>query len=208
MIAKLRGILDAIAADSLILDVQGVGYHIYASRRTLTALPDLGQTTTIFIEYLIRQEQPQLFGFITKIEQEWFRLLITVQGVGAKVALGILSALNPEELAQALYTQDKTMICRADGVGPKLAGRITSELKDKGGTIGFAIPSSEISLKSGSAPDLIFTDAISALSHLGYRRAEATQAIAQAAQQLGPNAVIAELIRSGLAILSAVNRDI
>jgi Holliday junction DNA helicase RuvA len=203
MIAKLSGLLDSTGPDWLILDVGGVGYHVFASGRTLSQAPDIGQKFSLLIETLVRNEQMQLFGFAQESERNWFRLLLGIQGVGAKVALAILSALSPDDLHQAILAQDQTLITRADGVGPKLAGRITAELKGKAGGLGLSalgapspVPMGTSSL-SGSV-----SEAISALSNLGYRRSEAIEAIAKSSQTLGTGASTEALIRHGLNLLS------
>lgn len=200
MIAKLTGILDSTDLDSLILDVGGVGYLVSASARTFSRLPDPGQKVSLLIDCLIRNEQTHLFGFYEKQEQDWFRILLNVQGVGAKVALALLSALTPEELARAIASQDRALITRAEGVGPKLATRIMSELKDKVAHLGLGLSpgvSAQVSqLNSG------LSEAISALTNLGYRRSEAVEAVAKAAQQHGPTASTEILIRAGLSQLS------
>lgn len=201
MIAKLQGIVDLIEEDWGIMMVQGVGYQVFASQRTLRALPDLGQGACLWIEYLIRNEQPQLFGFITREEQAWFRLLTTVQGVGAKVALAILSVLTETELTNAILLQDQAMITRADGVGPKLAARIISELKDKVGKLSFN-PVTPATI----APSSAMSDAISALLNLGYKRPEIVTAIAQVTQEQGPDLPLDELIRRSLPHLAAKMR--
>jgi Holliday junction DNA helicase RuvA len=200
VIAKLKGILDTIGDDYLIIDVQGVGYLVYASSRLLSQLPDVGQPLHLLIEAVTRQEQTYLYGFTSHSDQQWFRLLLTVQGVGAKVGLAILSALSGDELTQAIAGQDKTMVTRADGVGPKLAGRIVAELKDKVGTLALPGVSKNLSATIQAASPL--QDAISALENLGYRRPEATAAIAQASAQVGQGADMSALIRIALAHLS------
>jgi Holliday junction DNA helicase RuvA len=180
MIAKLTGVLDSTGSDWLILDVGGVGYQVFASSRTLSQLPQQGEKFVLLIETLVRNEQTQLFGFGEEIERNWFRLLLAIQGVGAKVGLALLSALSCEELHQAILTQDQALITRADGVGPKLAGRIVLELKSKVG--GFAAGLSSTAADSQTGVSSIsggMSEAISALTNLGYRRAEAIEAIAK-----------------------------
>ncbi len=200
MIAKLKGILDTIGDDYLILDVQGVGYLVYASSRLLSQLPDVGHPLQLLIESVHRQEQTHLYGFASSQDQHWFRLLLTVQGVGAKVALAILSVLSGDELTQAIAQQDKTLITRADGVGPKLASRIVSELKDKVGTL--AVPGLGPHLGANIQTSSPLQDAILALENLGYRRPEASAAIAKASVELGQGAQTPALIRVALAQLS------
>ncbi len=197
MIAKLKGRIDMMGIDHVLVDVNGVCYQVFTSVKTLTRIGSEGDSVILFTEMIIRNELPQLYGFYDSREQECFRLLITVQGVGARVALAILSILTPDELTLAIYNQDKVQITRADGVGPKLALRLISELKDKtsaitmGGGISHLSPTNEI------VPSQV-TDAFSALESLGYRRHEAAGAIQQAMQQLGQQANTAEVIRLAL----------
>jgi holliday junction DNA helicase RuvA len=203
MIAKLTGLLDSTGTDWLVIDVGGVGYQVFVSSRTLSQLPGHGQKLSLLIESLVRNEQTQLFGFSDETERTWFRLLLAIQGVGAKVGLAILSAVSCDELHQAILSQDQAIITRADGVGPKLANRIIAELKSKVGglTLGLANSSLEgastISSISGG-----MSEAISALTNLGYRRSEAVEAIAKSTQILGPGASTEDLIRQGLNVLS------
>jgi Holliday junction DNA helicase RuvA len=201
MIAKLKGILDTVGDDWLIIDVQGVGYLVYGSARLLHQLPSIGESIHILIESVHRQEQIQLYGFSTPTDQHWFRLLLTVQGVGAKVALAIQSALSCDELTHAIVHQDKAMITRAEGVGPKLAGRIVAELKDRVGKL--SMPGISTALSSTINVESSLQDAISALENLGYRRAEATSAVAQANSSLGASTDPSALIRLALSYLSS-----
>jgi holliday junction DNA helicase RuvA len=194
MIAKLTGLVDSVARDHAIIDVNGVGYLVRCSSRTLGALPPSGSAASLSIETLVREDAIDLYGFGTTRERDWFRLLTTVQGVGAKVALSILSTLSADELSQAIMAQDKVMVSRADGVGPKLANRIVSELKDKVG--GFA-PAAVATSVPGIANDAL-ADAVSALVNLGYRRAEAVGAVDKAARKLGPKARVEALIPAGI----------
>jgi Holliday junction DNA helicase RuvA len=200
MIGKLRGTIDSYGEDHVILDVHGVGYVVHCSARTLTALPRTGEAAVLSIETHVREDMIRLYGFRTDAEREWFRLLQTVQGVGAKVALGILSALEPGALASALGTQDKAMIARSPGVGPKLAARIVAELKDKAPVLG-AVDATVIRLagavEENSAPRPV-ADAVSALINLGYPQAQASAAVAAAVKQAGEAAEAAQLIRLGL----------
>jgi Holliday junction DNA helicase RuvA len=199
MIAKLTGLFDSSGLDWLVIDVGGVGYQVFASGRTLSQLPAMGQKISLVIEPLVRNEQTHLFGFLHENERNWFRLLLSVQGVGGKVALALLSALSPGELTQAILTQDRTLITRAEGVGPKLAGRIVAEIKDKVGSMDISYA------ETSSAPPVLFggmSEAISALTNLGYRRTEAVEAIAKASQTLGVGSSIEALIRQGLTHLS------
>ena len=193
MIAKLTGRLDSVSADAAVIDVGGVGYLVGASARTLTALGPVGGTVVIFTEMLVAEDFIRLVGFATASEQEWFRLLTSVQGVGGRVALGILSALDPAELQRAVASGDKAMVSRAQGVGPKLAMRIVNELKDRvGGTIalGAGLP---VASSVGAA-----ADAVSALLNLGFRPAEASSAVAAAEAELGGGATLDALVRSAL----------
>ena len=193
MIARLAGTLDSMVSGGAIVDVGGVGYLVFCSARTLVRLPAPGQPVSLIIETHVREDQISLYGFLDKGEREWFRLLTTVQGVGAKLALGILGVLPPDELALALAAQDRAGLTRASGVGPKLAARILTELKDKAGAL---------ELGSGEAampqPGGAVADAVSALVNLGYRRAEAYGAVAVAARKLGQGAAVDALIRAGL----------
>ncbi|MCE3230261.1 MAG: Holliday junction branch migration protein RuvA [Alphaproteobacteria bacterium] len=203
MIAKLTGLLDSTGPDWLIIDVGGVGYQVFASGRTLSQLPPMGQRFSLMIETLVRNEQTQLFGFSEERERSWFRLLLGIQGVGAKVALALLTALSADDLHRALLTQDQTLITRADGVGPKLAGRIVAELKGKVGGLDLGLSSASPEVVAG-IPSLSggMSEAISALTNLGYRRSEAVEAVAKSSQRLGPGASTEALIRQGLNLLS------
>jgi Holliday junction DNA helicase RuvA len=196
MIAKLSGIVDSVSRDHAVIDVNGVGYLVRCSTRTLGALPKSGGPVSLAVETLVREDAIDLYGFSAGNERDWFRLLTTVQGVGAKVALSILSTFGSDELAQAIMAQDKAMMSRADGVGPKLANRIVSELKDKVSSGGFA-PIAQTAAATGLPADAV-ADAISALVNLGYRRAEAMVAVDRAARKLGPAARIEALIPAGL----------
>ena len=196
MIAKLTGVVDSVARDHAIIDVNGVGYLVRGSSRTLGALPPAGSVASVAVETIVREDAIDLYGFATTRERDWFRLLTTVQGVGAKVGLSILSALSSDELSQAIMAQDKAMVSRADGVGPKLANRIVSELKDKVASGGFAPAAAAVAVPG--IPGDALTDAVSALVNLGYRRAEAVNAIDKAARKLGPKARIEALIPAGL----------
>ena len=201
MIARLRGRLDAIDEGHAVIDVGGVGYLVACATRTLAALPRPGEPVDLLIETQVRDDSITLYGFRTTAERRWFRLLQTVQGVGARVALGILSALGPDELAHAVAAQDKAALARASGVGPRLAGRIASELKDRlselPGVAGGALPTAPA---LGGPAD----DAVSALVNLGYGRSDAHAAVARAAAALGAGAPIEALIRTGLRELTRV----
>jgi holliday junction DNA helicase RuvA len=193
MIAKLGGILDQIAADGVVIDVHGVGYFAFCSTRTLSRLPPLGTPVRLLIETHVREDHIHLYGFADAAERDWFRLVTTVQGVGARLALAILSALAPEELGPAIVAQNRVAFARADGVGPRLAARIVNELRDKAGSLALAPPAASPPPGEGAA-----ADAISALVNLGYRRAEALGAVTAAAQRLGASAPAEALIRAGL----------
>ncbi len=201
MIAKLKGIVDTIGTDWVILDVQGVGYHVNASSRTLSRLPAVGSGAALLIDMLTRNELPTLFGFMDTHEQAVFQKLITVQGVGPKVALALLSALSPDQLALAIYNQDKTQISRADGVGPKLAARLITELKDK--LLTPKIGSADFETIAAAAPSSTISDVLSALENLGYKRSEASPAVAKAVEQHGTSAQTAILLKASLALLSS-----
>lgn len=200
MIGKLKGLIESYGEDYVILDVVGVGYEVHCSARTLQELPGVGQPATLSIETHVREDQIRLFGFVTEIEREWFRLLQTVQGVGAKVALSVLGTLKPSELASAVAMRDKAMVARAPGVGPKVAERIVTELKDKAPAYTNVDPalvrlSGALDDKRAPAP---VTDAVSALVNLGYAQAQAAAAIAAAARSAGEGAEATTLIRLGL----------
>ncbi len=196
MIAKLRGLLDGIGADWAIIDVGGVGYRLLCSTRTLAELGPAGTEVMMHVETHVRQDHIHLYGFLEPAEREWFKLLQSVQGVGAKVALAILSTLNTSDLIGAVLTQDKAMIARAPGVGPKVAGRIASELKDKVGALAQAAPEMAAFAATAEAPG--GAEAVSALVNLGYRRPEAMVAVQSVARELGDGAGLQELIRGGL----------
>ncbi|WP_422055241.1 Holliday junction branch migration protein RuvA [Sphingomonas sp.] len=193
MIAHLNGHLAATGIDHAVIDVDGVGYLVGASARTLAALGAIGEFVTVHTEMLVSEDSIRLMGFASAEERDWFRLLTGVQGVGAKVALAILSILSPTEVQTAIARADAAMVARANGVGPKLAQRIVNELKDKaggvaiGGGAGAAIP-------AGSAAN----DAVSALLNLGFKPAEASNAVNAASDELGPGATLDALVRLAL----------
>ncbi|HEX4736621.1 MAG TPA: Holliday junction branch migration protein RuvA [Allosphingosinicella sp.] len=193
MIAKLRGLLDGFAADHAVIDVNGVGYLVFASSRTLSALGAIGSEVVVHTEMKVSQDDIRLIGFATAGERDWFRLLTSVQGVGTRVALGILSALSADELSTAVASGDNRMIARAQGVGPKLAQRIVNELKDKVGAIALG-PAGAAPPAPGSAS----ADAVSALLNLGFRPAEASAAVSKAEAELGPGASLDALVRTAL----------
>ena len=199
MIGKLKGIVDDVEEEGLVIDVNGVGYVVAASPRTLRNLPKIGEAATLHIETQVREDAIRLFGFLATQERDWFRLLQTVQGVGAKVALAILGVLSAAELAGAIARQDKAMVARAPGVGPKLAARLVLELKDKAPLLGVADLGGEI---AGIAPTTRLPqpaqDAVLALVNLGYNRPQASLAVAKGVATLGAEAQTAALIRLGL----------
>jgi Holliday junction DNA helicase RuvA len=197
MIARLAGRLHSTGADSCVVDVGGVGYRVQCSARTLSALPPVGEAVELVIETRVQDDQIRLFGFRGEAERQCFNLLQTVQGVGAKLALGLLATLTPEELAQAVAAGDKAMLARAPGVGQKLATRLAMELKDRIGEISGPTLAREPAVGGAAA------DALSALIHLGYRRPEALGAVTKAARALGNTADAAALIRAGLRELAA-----
>ena len=205
MIGKLKGTVDSFGTDWVIVDVGGVGYQVHCSGRTLDQLPHEGEPVTLAIETHVRETEIKLFGFRADIEREWFRLLQNVQGVGARVALAILSTLTPGDLASAIALQDKAAVARAPGVGPKVAGRIVSELKDKAPAMGGQpadVAQFQASVGDGLAGSAV-QDAVSALQNLGYSSQQASLAVAAAVREAGEGAESAKLIRLGLKELSA-----
>src|SRR6202043_2963790 len=200
MIGKLKGLIDSYGEDAVIVDVNGVGYLVHCSARTLQELPRAGEAATLSIETYVREDQIRLFGFVTDVEREWFRLLQTVQGVGAKVALSVLSTLKPADLASAIAMRDKAMVARTPGVGPKVAERIVTELKDKAPAYADLDPA--VIRLSGAVDDKRapqpVSDAVSALVNLGYGQPQAAAAIAAAARTAGEGADTRSLIRLGL----------
>ena len=199
MIGRLKGIVEAIGEGHIIVDVNGVGYEVQASARTLRAL-QMGQEVALSIETHVREDAIRLFGFQSDIEREWFRLLQTVQGVGTKVALSILSTLRPADLASAIAMRDKAMVARSPGVGPKVAERVVTELKDKApkyADIDPAVVRLAGAVDERRAPQPV-TDAVSALVNLGYGQPQAAAAIAAASRSAGEGAETTQLIRLGL----------
>ncbi|KAA0970784.1 Holliday junction branch migration protein RuvA [Aureimonas fodinaquatilis] len=205
MIGKLKGTVDTLGEDHIVLDVHGVGYIAFCGARTLMNAPAVGEAMVLFIETYVREDMIRLYGFATDGERGWFRLLQNVQGVGAKVALAVMSTLSASELANAVALQDKAMVARAPGVGPKVAARIVSELKDKVPALTGASDAAAFALKrdvgDGVAGGAVL-DAISALVNLGYGRDQAASAVAAAVSEAGDNADSAKLIRLGLKALS------
>ncbi|MDQ0248125.1 Holliday junction DNA helicase RuvA [Sphingomonas kyeonggiensis] len=193
MIAHLKGRIEATGIDSVVIDVNGVGYLAGASARTLAALGAVGEFATLHTEMLVSEDSIRLMGFATASERDWFRHLTSVQGVGAKVALAILSILSPEEVQTAVARADAAMIARANGVGPKLAQRIVNELKDKAGGVALAGGTPGAAPASGAAQD-----AVSAMLNLGFKPAEASGAVNAAADELGTGATLDALVRLAL----------
>ncbi|HEV7371359.1 Holliday junction branch migration protein RuvA, partial [Arenibaculum sp.] len=193
MIAKLTGRLDGVGTDHCVVDCGGVGYLVFCSARTLRRLDGQGGPVSLRIETHVREDNISLYGFFDQAERDWFRLLTTVQGVGSRVALAVLSVIDPERLPQVIAAQDRTALVQADGVGPKLANRILSELKDKVSDLRIG-PAAPASAGAGTAAVPVeagaTADAVSALVNLGYRRAEAFTAVATAAQRLGDAASV------------------
>ena len=196
MIAKLYGRIDETGADHLVIDVSGVGYLVQASARTLAALGKTDDFATVFTEMQVSENDMRLIGFATKEERDWFRLLTGVQGVGGKVGLAILSAVEPADLVLAIGSGDAAMVARANHVGPKLASRIVNELKDKVGAL--AGLGGGARLIAGAVSGSHASDAMSALANLGFKPGEAGSAVAQAVEELGPNATLDALVRLAL----------
>lgn len=198
MIARLSGVLVSAGADSAVIDVNGVGYLISASARTLAALGPLGSPVVAHVETQVREDAIQLFGFASEDERDWFRLLTTVQGVGGRVALAILSVMPPADIQAAIAMKDTASVARANGVGPKLAARIVNELKDKAGSIATGVGVSVPAFVAASPADSAARDALSALANLGFRPAEAGRAVAEAQAELGADAGFGDLVRVAL----------
>lgn len=194
MIAKLTGRIDALESDRCVVDVGGVGYLIHASTRTLAALPTPPALAQVLVETQVRDDAILLYGFADAAERDWFRLLTTVQGVGAKVALGILSTLSPRDLAGAIAAGDRAGLTRAPGVGPRLAVRLVTELRERA----TAMPSGPAFPTVSPPAAGVEADALSALVNLGYRRPEAQNALALVAERLGREAKLEALIRESL----------
>ena len=200
MIGKLRGTIDSYGDEWVILDVGGVGYQVHCSARTIQSLPSVGEAGVLSIETYVREDVIRLYGFTTDLEREWFRLLQTVQGVGARVALAVLGTLKPGDLATAIALQDKTALSRAPGVGKKVAERIVTELRDKAPAYSSADPTVirlQAELEDKRAPRPV-ADAVSALINLGYAQVQASAAVAAASRSAGEGATAEALIRLGL----------
>ncbi|MBO6505437.1 MAG: Holliday junction branch migration protein RuvA [Kordiimonadaceae bacterium] len=209
MIAKLKGIVDSSGEDWVIMDVSGVGYLVSGSSRTLAALPRAGDAAMLHIETIVREDAISLFGFADIQERDLFRLLTSVQGVGAKVALAILSSQSPTELQNAIAAQDKTAVSRAKGVGPKVATRIVTELKDK--VTGLVFQPKGVQAPAAGAPaapvdanDSVIADAVSALANLGYKPVDAHGAVARVLADLGEDADVASIVPAALKELSSL----
>lgn len=205
MIGKLKGLVDSFGEDVVLIDCGGVCYEAFCSARTLQGLPRVGEAAVVFIETVVREDMIRLYGFATEAEKAWFNLLMTVQGVGARVALSILSALSPSELSSAVALQDKAMIGRANGVGPKLALRLVTELKGKVPAIG-SIDAGTLGLQAALGEGVAsgnVADAVSALVNLGYQNAQASAAVARIVAREGDGTATEKLIRLGLRELSA-----
>jgi holliday junction DNA helicase RuvA len=204
MIGKLRGAVDAVGVDHAVIDVGGVGYEVSCSSRTLAALPPPGEPVTLSIETHVRQDAIKLYGFLTETERGWFRLLQSVQGVGAKVALSILSTLDTAQLAHAIALQDKAMVARAPGVGPKVALRIVNELRDKAPPAAISVAGAAAGIAAsanGATPSAAISaaaEAMSALFNLGYAQAQANAAVSAALQKAGDPPRTENLIRLAL----------
>ena len=196
MIAKLAGVIDQIGTEAAVIDVGGVGYLAFCSTRTISRLPVVGAPASLLIETHVREDHIHLYGFLDAAERDWFRRLTTVQGVGARLALAILSAVAPEHLGPAILARDKAALMRADGVGARLAARIVNELHDK--VDGAAAEATAPTTAAADADAGPAADAVSALVNLGYRRTEAFGAVATAARRLGSGADAGALIRVGL----------
>ena len=201
MIARLTGLVDALEDGRCVIDVAGVGYLVHASSRTLAALPRPPELAKLLVETHVREDAIQLFGFTDTAERDWFRLLTTVQGVGPRVALSILSALSPRDLIGAISARDQASLTRAPGVGARLAARLLTELKDKVG----AMPSSPAATTSlqPSRPVGVAGDALSALVNLGYRRPEVQATVARVMERLGDTAALDAIIRDSLKELAS-----
>lgn len=210
MIARLKGVLDEVGLDWIVIDVAGVGYQVFCPARVINALPPVGEPLSLHIETHVREDHIHLFGFASSRERECFRMLTTVQGVGAKVGLGILGTLSVDDLTTAIMAEDKALLTRADGVGPRLAARLMTELKDKilslTGEFTRSVAASPANASADgpadTAGDTVSADAVSALVNLGYGRAEAFSAVNRAAQAQGDASDLDTLIPAALKELS------
>lgn len=205
MISKLKGLVDSVGENFLILDVSGVGYQAFCSRKTLEALGHEGEACTLYTEMIVREDLIHLYGFASGEERSWFRLLTSVQGVGNRVGLALLSVADPGDLALAISREDKAFVTQADGVGPKLASRVISELKEKVTPFLSGTSSDVVPFPTGEAKkEGSFQDAVSALVHLGYRQNDALQAVQFALQNQEGSGTVEDLIRVGLTKLAKV----
>ncbi|RFC62387.1 Holliday junction branch migration protein RuvA [Fulvimarina endophytica] len=205
MIGKLKGTIDEIGEDHVVVDVHGVGYVAYCGARALSGIAGLGEAIVLFIETVVREDMIRLYGFPSAAERDWFRLLQTVQGVGAKMALGVVGTLSPSDLSNAVALQDKAMVARSPGVGPKVAQRIVAELKDRMPAFSGAALDEAFGVKrdiGGGTAAAPVADAVSALTNLGYARDQAASAVATALKEAGEGADSKILIRLGLKALS------
>jgi Holliday junction DNA helicase RuvA len=197
VIAKLTGILDRIYEDAVLIDVMGVAYRVLVSKRTLQQLPGLNDPLVLWTETVLRNEQPHLCGFLIEQEVDWFRILTSVQGVGAKVALSILSSLTAAEIGDAIINQKSSALSKADGVGPKLASRIVLELKGKKDLpVVFGVSAQNVNANIPASTEI--DDAISALMNLGYSKNDAETAVSKAAQKMAPPITLETLVRLSL----------
>ncbi len=204
MIAKLIGLLDSVFDGYVILNVSGVGYRVFCSAKTVSKLPPVGQTATLFIETQVREDHIHLFGFADATEQQLFNILTVVQGVGAKVGLAILSALTAADVQMAVMTGDSKAFTRANGVGPKLAVRIVTELKGKLGALGSNEQLAVLDKTVAPVAGRVMEDAVSALVNLGYSRTESGMAVAAILRE-NPEAPVTELIRLALKEMGKAN---
>ncbi len=197
LIAKLRGQLDSVGVDWAVVDVNGVGYLLYCSARTLRALPPIGELAELYVDTHVREDHLHLYGFWDSTDRDWFSLLQTVQGVGARVALGLLSVMGPEELIQAIAAGDRVPMTRANGIGPKVADRILAELRDKVKSLGMESANRTV-VTAGASATSKTTDAVSVLVNLGYGRGEALRVVNAASRALSNDSDLQSLIRAGL----------
>jgi len=200
VIARLAGTVDSTGRDSMIVDVGGVGYLVFCSARALARIPPPGHAVTLHIETHVREDHIHLYGFLDARERDWFRLLLGVQGIGGRLALSVLGALGPERLAEAIALEDRTVLTQADGVGPRLATRLVTELKDKVEALAPLAHTAASPTDEAATPA---DDAVSALVHLGYGRLEAVGAVRAASRRLGERATLESLVRGGLKELAA-----
>lgn len=199
MIAKLKGLIDSVKGGAVIIDVNGVGYILSCSQKTIDKLPSIGEAVEIHIETIVREDAFQLFGFASELERDFFKLLLSVQGVGSRVALAILSILSPQQIASAIASQDKASISRADGVGPKLATRIVTELKDKAVKLDIEVETVATSVRTDTAEEAVF-----ALVSLGFKKTDAVQAVNEIITESKDDISVSSIIKNSLSKLSKV----